>query len=44
MGSMDNYKTEKKVESWKKDYPSDYVIMDKLDGVSGLLQKDGKGN
>ena len=43
MGSMDNYKTEKKVESWKKDYPSDYVIMDKLDGVSGLLQKDGKG-
>ena len=41
MGSMDNLKEEKKVNNWIKKYEHDYVIMSKLDGISGLLYKNG---
>ena len=37
MGSMNKYKTEKDIDSWKKKYKKDYIVSDKLDGVSGLL-------
>ena len=41
MGSMDNLKEEKKINNWIKKYGEDYVIMSKLDGISGLLYKNG---
>jgi len=41
MGSMDNLKEEKKINNWIKKYEEDYVIMSKLDGISGLLYKNG---
>ena len=41
MGSMDNYKTEKQIENYKKKYKSNYVIMSKLDGISALIEKNG---
>ena len=41
MGSMDNLKEEKKINNWMKKYKEDYVIMSKLDGISGLLYKNG---
>ena len=41
MGSMDNLKEEKKINNWIKKYNEDYVIMSKLDGISGLLYKNG---
>jgi len=41
MGSMDNLKEEKKISNWMKKYKEDYVIMSKLDGISGLLYKNG---
>jgi len=41
MGSMDNLKEEKKINNWIKKYEKDYVIMSKLDGISGLLYKNG---
>ena len=41
MGSMDNLKEEKKISNWIKKYKEDYVIMSKLDGISGLLYKNG---
>ena len=41
MGSMDNLKEEKKINNWIKKYKEDYVIMSKLDGISGLLYKNG---
>ena len=41
MGSMDNLKDEKKINNWIKKYTSNYVIMSKLDGISGLLYKNG---
>ena len=41
MGSMDNIKTEKKINSWISKFPNDYVIMSKLDGISALLHKNG---
>jgi NAD-dependent DNA ligase len=47
MGSMNKLKiTEQdKLDKFKKKYnKADYVIMDKLDGISGLYINDGKGN
>jgi DNA ligase (NAD+) len=41
MGSMDNLKKENKINNWMKKYKEDYVIMSKLDGISGLLYKNG---
>ena len=41
MGSMDNFKTEKQIENYKKKYKNNYVIMSKLDGISGLIEKNG---
>jgi len=44
MGSMDKLKTSEldKLNKWSKKFNKyDYVIMDKLDGISGLLVKDG---
>lgn len=41
MGSMDNFKTEKQIENFKKKYKDNYVIMSKLDGISGLIEKNG---
>jgi NAD-dependent DNA ligase len=44
MGSMDKLKTSEqdKLNKWKSKFNKyDYVIMDKLDGISGLLVKDG---
>ena len=41
MGSMDNFKTDKQIENFKKKYKENYVIMSKLDGISGLIEKDG---
>lgn len=41
MGSMDNFKTEKQIENYKKTYIKNYVIMSKLDGISGLIEKNG---
>jgi NAD-dependent DNA ligase len=46
MGSMDKLKITDidKLTKWKKKYNKhDYVIMDKLDGISGLYINDGKG-
>jgi len=43
MGSMTNIKEEKKINSWIKKYDKDYVLMNKLDGISALLNKDGMG-
>lgn len=38
MGSLDKIRDdERAVERWKKDYPGDYVVSDKLDGNSALL-------
>ena len=47
MGSMDKLKITDgdKLTKWKKKYnKQDYVIMDKLDGISGLYINDGKGD
>jgi NAD-dependent DNA ligase len=47
MGSMDKLKTteQDKLNKWKKKYnKNDYIIMDKLDGISGLYINDSKGN
>ena len=41
MGSMDNLKEEKKINNFIKKYANNYVIMSKLDGISGLLYKNG---
>ena len=41
MGSMDNFKTEKQIENYKKKYKNNYVIMSKLDGISALIEKKG---
>jgi DNA ligase (NAD+) len=41
MGSMTNFKTEKLIINFTKKYEKDYVIMSKLDGISGLLYKKG---
>ena len=41
MGSMDNLKSEKQINNWISKYPENYVIMSKLDGISGLLYKNG---
>ena len=41
MGSMDNFKDIKKINSFVKKYKENYVIMSKLDGISGLLYKNG---
>ena len=41
MGSMDNFKTEKQIENYKKKYKNNYLIMSKLDGISGLIEKNG---
>jgi DNA ligase (NAD+) len=44
MGSMDKLKTSEldKLNKWSKKFNKfDYVIMDKLDGISGLLVKEG---
>lgn len=41
MGSMTNFKTNKQIENYKKKYKNDYIIMSKLDGISGLLYKKG---
>jgi len=46
MGSMDKLKTseQERLNKWKSKFNKyDYVIMDKLDGISGLLVKE-KGN
>ena len=46
MGSMDKLKTSEqdRLDKWKKKFNKfDYAIMDKLDGISGLLVKE-KGN
>lgn len=38
MGSMDKIKTDlRAIERWISEYPGDYVLSDKLDGISGLL-------
>jgi hypothetical protein len=47
MGSMDKIKPNKNlIEKWSKKYPGDYLISEKLDGMSCLLvlpsEKDGK--
>ena len=36
MGSMRKFKPEDDIDSWKKKYLGEYVISDKLDGISGL--------
>ena len=43
MGSMTNKKNEDQISKWKVKYndPIDHVIMSKLDGISGLLEKNG---
>lgn len=43
MGSMTKKKTEKEINKWKKDFPDEVVISDKLDGISFLLESN-KGN
>ena len=45
MGSMDKLKTSEqdKLDKWKKKYNKyDYLVMDKLDGISGMLMKENK--
>jgi NAD-dependent DNA ligase len=43
MGSMDKIKTDlRAIDRWIGEYPGEYVLSDKLDGISGLLVvKDG---
>ena len=43
MGSMTNKKNEDQISKWvtKFNDPKDHVIMSKLDGISGLLEKNG---
>ena len=43
MGSMTNKKSENQIDKWVIKYndPIDHVIMSKLDGISGLLEKNG---
>lgn len=42
MGSMDKIKTEAKaIEKFKKDYPGEYVVSDKLDGNSAMIYSKG---
>lgn len=41
MGSMTNFKDNKQIENFKKKYKENYIIMSKLDGISGLLYKKG---
>ena len=43
MGSMTNKKNEDQISKWVIKYndPIDHVIMSKLDGISGLLEKNG---
>jgi len=45
MGSMDKLKTSEqdKLDKWKKKFNKyDYLVMDKLDGISGMLMKENK--
>jgi NAD-dependent DNA ligase len=46
MGSQDKIKTDKKVlDRWIKKYPNNFILTDKLDGISALFEiKDGKYN
>ncbi len=43
MGSLDKIKTDERViNNWIKKYPGNYVLSDKIDGISGLLHiRDG---
>jgi DNA ligase (NAD+) len=42
MGSLDKIKTdEKSIEKFKKDYPGEYVVSDKLDGNSAMIFSKG---
>jgi NAD-dependent DNA ligase len=40
MGSLDKVKTEVELARWMKKYPKDFILSDKIDGVSALY--DGK--
>lgn len=45
MGSLSKIKPETgELEKWKQQYVGDYVISDKLDGISAQLYKDNNGN
>jgi len=42
MGSLDKIKTdEKAIEKFRKDYPGEYIVSDKLDGNSGMFYSKG---
>ena len=42
MGSLDKIKTdEKAIEKFKKEFPDEYVVSDKLDGNSGMIYSKG---
>ena len=44
MGSLDKAKTDKKIELWKKNNPSQkYIVSEKVDGISIMLQYDDDG-
>lgn len=41
MGSLDKLKTEQQINNWISKNPGPYVIEDKIDGMSVMLQSDG---
>lgn len=42
MGSMDKIKNSKDINDWNNKYSGPYIISDKLDGISALLELDKK--
>jgi DNA ligase (NAD+) len=44
MGSINKIKDEKKILNWVNNYKEDYIISDKLDGVSGMIHINNKND
>jgi len=44
MGSLNKIKNEKDIDKWKNTYNNNFIISDKLDGISGQIYKDNNGN
>lgn len=43
MGSLNKIKNEKDIDKWKNTYNNDFIVSDKLDGISGQVYKDNNG-
>src|SRR5690349_18525766 len=44
MGSLNKVKDERKLKNWLNNYKENYIISDKLDGISGMIYITNKDN